>query len=158
MSGLQLCIIAVEPRVHDNGVYTGLRSSGNWRDHVDMEKHLHGRCGEEERPLNELLILQLGSENPNRRYNISLCKIFGVLGYTQWILFMEDIVTCKFTYLNSLDMRTLEHPTAMFQVKAYFFTKEDETVAVEAYVFTNEDETVASIALADMLFKEFILY
>ena len=34
-------------------------------------------CGEDERPLNELLILQLGAEHPNGRYNISLCKIFG---------------------------------------------------------------------------------
>ncbi|RZC59391.1 hypothetical protein C5167_006697 [Papaver somniferum] len=77
MSGFQLCIIGIEPRVYGNGVYTGLRSSGNWRDHVEMEKHLHGSCGEDEHPLNELLILQLGSEHPNGRYNISLCKIFG---------------------------------------------------------------------------------
>lgn len=35
------------------------------------------RCGEDERPLNELLILQLGAQHPNGRYNISLCKIFG---------------------------------------------------------------------------------
>ncbi|KAI3914362.1 hypothetical protein MKW98_014969 [Papaver atlanticum] len=72
-----LCIIGIEPRVYGNGVYAGLRSSGNWRDHVEMEKHLHGSCGEEDRPLNELLILQLGSEHPNGRNNISLCKIFG---------------------------------------------------------------------------------
>ncbi|XP_077239930.1 uncharacterized protein LOC143880838 isoform X2 [Tasmannia lanceolata] len=38
---------------------------------------IYGGCGEDERPLNELLILQLGSEHPNGRYNISLCKIFG---------------------------------------------------------------------------------
>lgn len=35
------------------------------------------RCGEDERPLNELLVLQLGAEHPNYRYNISMCKIFG---------------------------------------------------------------------------------
>lgn len=35
------------------------------------------RCGEDERPLDELLVLQLGSEHPNGRYNISLCKTFG---------------------------------------------------------------------------------
>lgn len=35
------------------------------------------RCGEDERPLNEVLVLQLGAEHPNGRYNISMCKIFG---------------------------------------------------------------------------------
>lgn len=35
------------------------------------------RCGEDERPLNELLILQLGADHPNGRYNISMCKNFG---------------------------------------------------------------------------------
>lgn len=35
------------------------------------------RCGEDERPLNELLVLQLGAEHPNGRYNISMCKVFG---------------------------------------------------------------------------------
>lgn len=35
------------------------------------------RCGEDEHPVNELLVLQLGNEHPNGRYNISLCKIFG---------------------------------------------------------------------------------
>ncbi|XP_039134922.1 uncharacterized protein LOC120272220 [Dioscorea cayenensis subsp. rotundata] len=38
---------------------------------------IYGGYGEDERPLNELLILQLGSEHPNGRYNISMCKIFG---------------------------------------------------------------------------------
>ncbi|KAG1338773.1 rab9 effector protein with kelch motifs [Cocos nucifera] len=38
---------------------------------------IYGGCGEDERPLNELLILQLGSEHPNGRCNISMCKIFG---------------------------------------------------------------------------------
>ncbi|WOL11796.1 rab9 effector protein with kelch motifs-like isoform X1 [Canna indica] len=38
---------------------------------------IYGGCGEDERPLNELIILQLGSEHPNGRYNISMCKIFG---------------------------------------------------------------------------------
>ncbi|KAJ6847204.1 rab9 effector protein with kelch motifs-like [Iris pallida] len=37
---------------------------------------IYGGCGEDERPLNELLILQLGSEHPNGRYNISMCKVF----------------------------------------------------------------------------------
>lgn len=34
-------------------------------------------CGEDERPLNELIILQSVSEHPNGRYNVSMCKIFG---------------------------------------------------------------------------------
>ncbi|KAA8536732.1 hypothetical protein F0562_029210 [Nyssa sinensis] len=38
---------------------------------------VYGGCGEDERPLNELVVLQLGAEHPNGRYNISLCKIFG---------------------------------------------------------------------------------
>ncbi|KAF5746701.1 Galactose oxidase/kelch repeat superfamily protein putative isoform 2 [Tripterygium wilfordii] len=38
---------------------------------------IYGGCGEDERPLNELLILQLGAEHPNGRYNISMCKIIG---------------------------------------------------------------------------------
>ncbi|XP_078159009.1 uncharacterized protein LOC144554569 [Carex rostrata] len=37
---------------------------------------IYGGCGEDERPLNELLILQLGSEHPNGRYNVSMCKVF----------------------------------------------------------------------------------
>ncbi|KAK8934140.1 hypothetical protein KSP39_PZI014291 [Platanthera zijinensis] len=38
---------------------------------------IYGGCGEDECPLNELLILQLGSEHPYGRYNVSMCKIFG---------------------------------------------------------------------------------
>ncbi|KAG2694614.1 hypothetical protein I3760_08G153900 [Carya illinoinensis] len=38
---------------------------------------IYGGCGEDERPLNEFLVLQLGAEHPNGRYNISMCKIFG---------------------------------------------------------------------------------
>lgn len=34
-------------------------------------------CGEDERPLNELIILQSGFEHPNGRYNVSMCKTFG---------------------------------------------------------------------------------
>ncbi|KAJ8619402.1 hypothetical protein MRB53_027931 [Persea americana] len=44
---------------------------------IDSDIAIYGGCGEDERPLNELLILQLGAEHPNGRYNISLCKIFG---------------------------------------------------------------------------------
>ncbi|KAF5952163.1 hypothetical protein HYC85_010107 [Camellia sinensis] len=38
---------------------------------------IYGGCGEDEHPVNELIVLQLGAEHPNGRYNISLCKIFG---------------------------------------------------------------------------------
>ncbi|KAK9139174.1 hypothetical protein Scep_008855 [Stephania cephalantha] len=44
---------------------------------TDSDIAIYGGCGEDERPLNELLILQLGAEHPNGRYNISLCKSFG---------------------------------------------------------------------------------
>ncbi|XP_057962955.1 uncharacterized protein LOC131154292 isoform X2 [Malania oleifera] len=44
---------------------------------ADSDIVIYGGCGEDERPLNELLVLQLGAEHPNGRYNISLCKIFG---------------------------------------------------------------------------------
>jgi len=35
------------------------------------------RCGEDERPLNELLVLQLAAEHPNGRYYVPLCKPTG---------------------------------------------------------------------------------
>jgi len=35
------------------------------------------RCGEDERPLNELLVLQLAAEHPNGHNNLSGCKVFG---------------------------------------------------------------------------------
>ncbi|XVE63132.1 hypothetical protein DITRI_Ditri06bG0175300 [Diplodiscus trichospermus] len=38
---------------------------------------IYGGCGEDERPINELLVLQLGTQHPNGRYNISMCKTFG---------------------------------------------------------------------------------
>ncbi|PIA61050.1 hypothetical protein AQUCO_00300516v1 [Aquilegia coerulea] len=38
---------------------------------------IYGGCGEDERPVSELLILQLGAEHPNGRYNIPLCETFG---------------------------------------------------------------------------------
>ncbi|KAM7273241.1 hypothetical protein ACFE04_027905 [Oxalis oulophora] len=44
---------------------------------TDSDIAIYGGCGEDERPLNELLVLQLGTEHPNGRYNISMCKIFG---------------------------------------------------------------------------------
>ncbi|XP_031266479.1 rab9 effector protein with kelch motifs-like isoform X1 [Pistacia vera] len=44
---------------------------------TDSDIAIYGGCGEDERPLNELLVLQLGSDHPNGRYNISMCKIFG---------------------------------------------------------------------------------
>ncbi|KAL1809487.1 hypothetical protein DCAR_0729036 [Daucus carota subsp. sativus] len=44
---------------------------------TDTDIAIYGGCGENERPLNEFLILQLGAEHPNGRYNISICKNFG---------------------------------------------------------------------------------
>ncbi|KAK9291763.1 hypothetical protein L1049_019713 [Liquidambar formosana] len=44
---------------------------------TDSDIAIYGGCGEDERPLNELLVLQLGANHPNGRYNISLCKMFG---------------------------------------------------------------------------------
>ncbi|KAJ7977856.1 BTB-kelch protein [Quillaja saponaria] len=44
---------------------------------ADSDIAIYGGCGEDERPLDELLVLQLGAEHPNGRYNISMCKIFG---------------------------------------------------------------------------------
>ncbi|KAL6974809.1 hypothetical protein U1Q18_048406 [Sarracenia purpurea var. burkii] len=38
---------------------------------------IYGGCGEDEHPINELLVLHLGAEHPDGRYNISLSKIFG---------------------------------------------------------------------------------
>lgn len=35
------------------------------------------RCGEDERPLNELLVLQLEAEHPNGHSRVSRCKVFG---------------------------------------------------------------------------------
>ncbi|KAJ7973263.1 BTB-kelch protein [Quillaja saponaria] len=44
---------------------------------ADSDIVIYGGCGEDERPLNTLLVLQLGAEHPNGRYNISMCKPFG---------------------------------------------------------------------------------
>ncbi|KAF9593491.1 hypothetical protein IFM89_023603 [Coptis chinensis] len=44
---------------------------------TDSDIAIYGGCGEEDRPLNELLILQLGAEHPDGRYNIIMCKAFG---------------------------------------------------------------------------------
>ncbi|XP_028779470.1 acyl-CoA-binding domain-containing protein 5-like [Neltuma alba] len=44
---------------------------------ADMDIVIYGGCGEDERPLDELLVLQLGAEHPNGRYNISVSKVFG---------------------------------------------------------------------------------
>ncbi|KAL1339638.1 hypothetical protein AAHE18_U053000 [Arachis hypogaea] len=45
---------------------------------MDMDIAMFGgRCGEDERPLNELLVLQLGGEHPIGGHNISMCKVFG---------------------------------------------------------------------------------
>ncbi|GMY22016.1 acyl-CoA-binding domain-containing protein 5-like [Fagus crenata] len=41
---------------------------------TDSDIAIYGGCGEDERPLNELLVLQLGAEHPNGRYNISIME------------------------------------------------------------------------------------
>ncbi|KAE8684252.1 Galactose oxidase/kelch repeat superfamily protein, putative isoform 2 [Hibiscus syriacus] len=44
---------------------------------AESDVAIYGGCGEDERPINELLVLQLGTQHPNGRYNISMCKAFG---------------------------------------------------------------------------------
>ncbi|CAN6581833.1 unnamed protein product [Malus baccata var. baccata] len=44
---------------------------------TDSDIAVYGGCGEDERPLNELLVLHLGAEHPKGRYNVSMCKTFG---------------------------------------------------------------------------------
>ncbi|KAJ6737797.1 hypothetical protein OIU85_019818 [Salix viminalis] len=44
---------------------------------TDSDIVIYGGCREDERPLNQLLVLQPGAEHPNGRHNISMCKIFG---------------------------------------------------------------------------------
>ncbi|KAK9692159.1 hypothetical protein RND81_09G244700 [Saponaria officinalis] len=43
----------------------------------DSDIAIYGGCGEDERPLGELLILQLGDDHPNGLYDITICKSFG---------------------------------------------------------------------------------
>lgn len=44
---------------------------------ADTDIVIYGGCGEDERPLNELLVLQLAAEHPNGHNNLSGCKVFG---------------------------------------------------------------------------------
>ncbi|KAM5561012.1 hypothetical protein ABKV19_021900 [Rosa sericea] len=44
---------------------------------TDSDIAVYGGCGEDDRPLDELLVLQLGTELPNECYNVPMCKIFG---------------------------------------------------------------------------------
>ncbi|XP_020240459.1 acyl-CoA-binding domain-containing protein 4 isoform X2 [Cajanus cajan] len=67
---------------------------------VNMDIAIYGGCGEDERPLNELLVLQLGSGHPNGRYNISMCKDFG----TYWN--QEKRTIPRVTDTNSTTPRT----------------------------------------------------
>ncbi|GMG99782.1 hypothetical protein Nepgr_001622 [Nepenthes gracilis] len=43
---------------------------------MELDIAIYGGCGEDERPRGELLILHLGADHPNGRYNVSLCKSF----------------------------------------------------------------------------------
>ncbi|KAB5529148.1 hypothetical protein DKX38_019229 [Salix brachista] len=44
---------------------------------TEFDIAIYGGCREDERPLNQLLVLQLEAEHPNGRNSISMCKIFG---------------------------------------------------------------------------------
>ncbi|XP_050384358.1 uncharacterized protein LOC126800971 [Argentina anserina] len=44
---------------------------------TDSHIAVYGGCGEDDRPLNELLVLQLGTEQPYECYDVPICKIFG---------------------------------------------------------------------------------
>ena len=65
------------------------------------------RCREDERPLNQLLVLQLGAEHPNGRYNISMCKIFGQ-HWNQEKRFLPGAEDISVTKLFTLKMQTLD--------------------------------------------------
>lgn len=76
---------------------------------MDLASHfLLLRCGEDERPLNELLILQLGAEHPNGRYNISMCKIFGSQCQEKRKFMQEadhiQVHRLQICYINSCDL------------------------------------------------------
>ena len=44
---------------------------------TELDIAIYRGCGEDERPINELLVLQLGTQHPNGRYNIFMYKTFG---------------------------------------------------------------------------------
>ena len=66
------------------------------------------RCREDERPLNQLLVLQLGAEHPNGRYNISMCKIFGQHWNQEKRRFLPGAEDISVTKLFTLKMQTLD--------------------------------------------------
>lgn len=45
--------------------------------HSERSRLCFSRCGEDECPLNELLVLQLEAEHPNEHNRVSRCKVFG---------------------------------------------------------------------------------
>ncbi|CAK9150910.1 unnamed protein product [Ilex paraguariensis] len=53
---------------------------------------IYGGCGEDEHPLKELLILQLGGEHPYGCYNMSMSKTFGSLCNQEKRRFMRESV------------------------------------------------------------------
>ncbi|KAI5587115.1 hypothetical protein BDE02_05G010100 [Populus trichocarpa] len=74
---------------------------------TDLDIVIYGGCREDERPLNQLLVLQLGAEHPNGRYNISMCKIFGQHWNQEKKRFLpgaEDI-SSMFLGNNEIDMK-----------------------------------------------------
>jgi len=65
------------------------------------------RCREDERPLNQLLVLQLEAEHPNGRYNISMCKIFGNHWNQEKRRFLRGAANNSVMNLITLKMQTL---------------------------------------------------
>lgn len=72
---------------------------------------IYGGCGEDERPLNELLILQLGSVHPNGRYNISMCKIFGSHWSQEKRKSQRGIENLKSIALKNGELKHVSHET-----------------------------------------------
>lgn len=76
---------------------------------TDTAIAIYGGCGENERPLNEFLILQLGAEHPNGRYNISLCKFFGRQCNQEKKMFMEDAQNKQKTTLLGANLNIIRN-------------------------------------------------
>ncbi|MBA0699076.1 hypothetical protein Goari_000745, partial [Gossypium aridum] len=58
----------------DNSIWSRLTVQGSLPS-IGVDISICGRCGEDEHPIKELLVLQLGAQHPNVRYN--MCTIFG---------------------------------------------------------------------------------
>jgi hypothetical protein len=79
------------------------------------------RCGEDERPLNELLILQLGSEHPNGRYNVAMCKVFSNHWSQEKRKFLRsETAVCK-TVIQFFIKKLLKGPNWLTILIVFFF-------------------------------------